>query len=233
MGVSSWIAILFIVRVPVLSEQSIFIPAMSSIAARRVTIAPCLESSLEPRASVVVHTISMATGMEATISTTVKEMVSVRPSPEPSSQPNTIPEKVRDRITSTMTIFSSTFCRLPISSSPCSREAVLPKKVLPPVNSTVPSTSPRTTVEPILQLLPLYMVTGRDSPVSADWSTSMVPSFTTQSAGIADPEASRTKSPGTTVPASMFNQAPSRFAVARGFSDAFRAATASPALVIS
>ena len=47
--------------------------------------------------------------------------------------------------------------------------------LLLPVYSTVPSTSPRTTVEPILQESPLYIVTGKDSPVSAAWSTSISP----------------------------------------------------------
>jgi hypothetical protein len=49
------------------------------------------------------------------------------------------------------------------------------------LTSTVASTSPRTAVDPILQLSPLYMVTGRDSPVRADWSTSRRPSLIRQS----------------------------------------------------
>jgi hypothetical protein len=52
-----------------------------------------------------------------------------------------------------------------------SRAAVLPKNVSAPVASTVPSTSPLTTVDPILQLLPWNLVTGRDSPVRAASST--------------------------------------------------------------
>eukprot|EP00427_Karlodinium_veneficum_P050243 CAMPEP_0169366648 /NCGR_PEP_ID=MMETSP1017-20121227/33230_1 /TAXON_ID=342587 /ORGANISM="Karlodinium micrum, Strain CCMP2283" /LENGTH=52 /DNA_ID=CAMNT_0009464601 /DNA_START=84 /DNA_END=239 /DNA_ORIENTATION=+ len=48
-------------------------PAMSSIAARRVTMAPCFVNSLEPKAKVVVVTISIAMGMEATINTTTKD----------------------------------------------------------------------------------------------------------------------------------------------------------------
>ena len=39
--------------------------------------------------------------------------------------------------------------------------------------STVASVSPRTTVEPILALSARFMVTGSDSPVRADWSTSI------------------------------------------------------------
>ena len=43
---------------------------------------PCLDSSLEPRARVVVVTISMAMGMEATMSTTVKERASTGAIPD-------------------------------------------------------------------------------------------------------------------------------------------------------
>jgi hypothetical protein len=80
---------------------------------------------------------------------------------------------------------------------------------------------------------PLYIVTGSDSPVNAAWSTSMVPALMRQSAGMADPHASNTMSPGTTRDALMFCHLPSRLTVAMGLSDAFNAATASPALVIS
>jgi hypothetical protein len=69
-GVSSWIAILPHVNDPVLSEHRIVIPARSSMAAKRLTMAPWWLSWWEPKARVVVHTISMATGMEATRSTT-------------------------------------------------------------------------------------------------------------------------------------------------------------------
>ena len=76
-GVYSWMCISFKVRVPVLSEHRMAMPAMSSIAARRVTMAPCLLNSLEPRARVVVVTISMAIGIEATIRTTTKDRASM------------------------------------------------------------------------------------------------------------------------------------------------------------
>ena len=42
--------------------------------ANLVTIAPCFESSFDPRARVVVTTISMAIGIDATIRTTVKDI---------------------------------------------------------------------------------------------------------------------------------------------------------------
>mmetsp|Transcript_39283 Transcript_39283/g.111219 ORF Transcript_39283/g.111219 Transcript_39283/m.111219 type:complete len:236 (-) Transcript_39283:77-784(-) len=54
-----------------------------------------------------------------------------------------------------------------------------------------------------------------------------------QSAGTAAPEANKTMSPGTKIPASTFSQVPSRMTVALGFKEFFRAATASPALVSS
>jgi len=68
--------ILFRVRVPVLSEQSMSIPAISSIDARRVTIAPCFDKERDPIASVVVVTISTARGIDATRTTTANESAS-------------------------------------------------------------------------------------------------------------------------------------------------------------
>ena len=92
-----------------------------------------------------------------------------------------------------------------------------------PVNSTVPSTSPRTTVEPILQLSPWYIVTGRDSPVKAAWSTSIFPLITLKSAGTLSPDLRRMKSPGTTKEASSLTVFPSLLTVASGFKYDFKA----------
>ena len=73
-------------------------------------------------------------------------------------------------------------------------------------------------IEKLLQTQQLY---AQIAPIS--------PSLIRQSAGIADPVARRTMSPGTTSLASMFCNLPSRRTVANGLSDAFKAATASPA----
>lgn len=59
------------------------------------------------------------------------------------------------------------------------------------------------------------------------------PGLTKQSAGTAEPEPSSTRSPGTSRAASMVDHLPSRLQVARGLREALRAATASPALVVS
>ena len=67
---------MFSVSVPVLSEHSMFIPAISSIAVSLDTIAPCFDSEREPSASVVVETISIAIGIDATSSTTTNESTS-------------------------------------------------------------------------------------------------------------------------------------------------------------
>lgn len=83
--------------------------------------------------------------------------------------PKAVKQRMRERTTRMPMIFSRSICRWPRPSTVCRREAVLPKNVFMPVNSTVPSTSPRTTVEPILGELPMIMVTGRDSPVRAAW----------------------------------------------------------------
>lgn len=61
------------VRVPVLSEHRIDMPAKSSIAANLETIAPSWTNSLEPKARVVVVTISIAIGMDATWKTTQRK----------------------------------------------------------------------------------------------------------------------------------------------------------------
>eukprot|EP00796_Vickermania_ingenoplastis_P001829 gene1829-gene1463 len=118
-------------------------------------------------------------------------------------------------------------------STDCSSAAVLPKNVFAPVNCTVPSTSPRTTFEPILGWCSVLIDTGSDSPVSAASSTSMMPSLMEQSAGTAEPAASFTRSPGTSSVASICCHFPSRFTVAIGFREFFSAATASPALIVS
>ena len=84
MGVSSWIIILLSVSVPVLSEHSMFMPASSSIAARRATIAFFATSCRLPIAIVVVVTTSIASGMEATSSTTTKPIALAPGSPRTS-----------------------------------------------------------------------------------------------------------------------------------------------------
>lgn len=61
--------ILFRVRVPVLSEQSMFMPAISSMAVRRVTIAPCADSWREPRARVVVLHSPLNSFIESEVTT--------------------------------------------------------------------------------------------------------------------------------------------------------------------
>ena len=126
--------------------------------ANLVTIAPCFDSSLDPRASVVVTTISIAIGIEATINTTVKLIDSLTSVPEVNKYINTIPDNKKDIATNTIIIRSNIFCKDPSSSGPWSNDAVLPKNVLEPVNSTVPSTSPLTTLEPILQILPMLLI---------------------------------------------------------------------------
>ena len=45
----------------------------------------------------------------------------------------------------------------------------------------------------------LFILTGQDSPVSADWSTSTMPSFIRQSAGTVEPAAILTRSPAVRV----------------------------------
>jgi len=117
-GASGCSCILLSVIVPVLSEHRIAIPAMSSMALSRVTIAPWWESSLEPRASVVVVTISMASGIEATMSTTVKESASTTEVMCARCR-YTTEHSTRDTTTSTIMMSISMFCKLLTSPSFC------------------------------------------------------------------------------------------------------------------
>ena len=101
----------FKVRVPVLSEHRMAMPAMSSMAARRVTMAPCLVNSLEPRARVVVVTISMAMGMAATISTTTKARASINGTIV-HTYIMTTKHMTRDKIVKFLTMKISKYCTL-------------------------------------------------------------------------------------------------------------------------
>ena len=57
------------VNVPVLSEQRVSTPAISSMDSSRDTIAPCFDSESAPSAMVTENTAGIATGIEATRST--------------------------------------------------------------------------------------------------------------------------------------------------------------------
>ena len=59
----------FSVRVPVLSEQSTSMPAISSMDSRRATMALLRDSARAPTAIVTDRTAGIATGMAATVST--------------------------------------------------------------------------------------------------------------------------------------------------------------------
>mmetsp|Transcript_26240 Transcript_26240/g.89739 ORF Transcript_26240/g.89739 Transcript_26240/m.89739 type:complete len:383 (-) Transcript_26240:885-2033(-) len=80
-GMSSCSTILFSVRVPVLSDARMSMPASSSTALSLATIAFSSASTPHPIASVVMHTTRMAMGTLATSSTTQKDSVSRNPSP--------------------------------------------------------------------------------------------------------------------------------------------------------
>ena len=80
-GVCAWMTILFSVSVPVLSLHSMLMPASSSMAASRDTMALRPDSSRLPSAIVVVVTTSMAIGIDATSSTTTYAMLCRNGSP--------------------------------------------------------------------------------------------------------------------------------------------------------
>merc|ERR1719353_1973502 len=95
--------------------------------------------------------------MEATISTTTKDRASMNGTMVQTYK-STIKHMTRDSTVKFLTIVINKYCTLDNSSVSASRAAVLPKKVLMPVYSTVPSVSPRTTVEPIKVLSPSLSV---------------------------------------------------------------------------
>ncbi len=72
---------LFWVKVPVLSEQSMSMPAISSILASLVTIAFLRAKSLAPTAIVTESTVGMATGTAATVNTRANSRVLIISSP--------------------------------------------------------------------------------------------------------------------------------------------------------
>ena len=76
---------LFCVKVPVLSEQSTSIPANSSMATSRLTIACFAASSRAPTAMVTDSTVGIATGMAATVSTSANCKVVIILSPRNSA----------------------------------------------------------------------------------------------------------------------------------------------------
>mmetsp|Transcript_24214 Transcript_24214/g.52064 ORF Transcript_24214/g.52064 Transcript_24214/m.52064 type:complete len:465 (-) Transcript_24214:326-1720(-) len=230
MGKSSCSSILFMVSVPVLSEQSMFMEASSSMEVRRDTMAFSSASMRQPSAIVDVHTTCIAMGMEAMRSTTAKAMACRTSSPLRRRYPRTMPVRMKLTQRRPKVIWRMTFWKWPCSSTEAIMAAVLPKKVSPPVAVTMASISPRVTLEPILALSPQWRVTGSDSPVSAAWSTWIgLPSLISQSAGTAAPAASVMRSPGTSSVASMLRCWPFRTTWHSGLSAFFSAATALPA----
>mmetsp|Transcript_39805 Transcript_39805/g.81422 ORF Transcript_39805/g.81422 Transcript_39805/m.81422 type:complete len:291 (+) Transcript_39805:1151-2023(+) len=231
---------LFWVRVPVLSEHRMVMPANSSMADRRATITLRWARRREPTAMVDVHTTCMAMGMDATSSTIttdrapkmVWELVS---SAVTRRSMKMMAHSTREMNSSARVILNRIFWKRPWVSSMFSRSAALPKKVLAPVAHTTALSSPRFTAEPIFTLPPGWMFTGRDSPVRAAWSTcsgSPGPSRMA-SAGMTSPMTSSIRSPGTRVVASPSRHWPPRHTRQEGRREFFRAAMALPAFFSS
>ena len=160
----------FCVSVPVLSEQRISIPASSSMASRRLTIACFFASAIAPMAIVTVSTAGIATGMAEMVSTSEKISSSVSGSSRemPSSTIMAITAKVsRMRKLPTLMTICSKWLRPSISARATS-PTVLPKRVLSPVAVTIATISPCLTVVLAKASSPGLRLTGSDSPVSAD-----------------------------------------------------------------
>lgn len=94
------------------------LPAMSSIADNRVTIAPWCDSSFDPNARVVVVTISIANGIDATTITTVNDSASTIDVMCTKCKYTTA-HSVKETTTNTIIMSISMFCKLLGSLSPC------------------------------------------------------------------------------------------------------------------
>ncbi|WVZ11052.1 hypothetical protein V8G54_015582, partial [Vigna mungo] len=99
---------------------------------------------------------------------------------------------------------------------------------------TTASISPCLQVEPEKTSLPGFLVTGKDSPVRADWSILRgSPSKRRASAGTISPNLMLIKSPGTKIAASSSLHFPSLNTFVLGARPAIKAAAALPALFSS
>mmetsp|Transcript_5827 Transcript_5827/g.14783 ORF Transcript_5827/g.14783 Transcript_5827/m.14783 type:complete len:310 (+) Transcript_5827:226-1155(+) len=209
-------------------------PASSSMDERRVTIALCAASVRPPSARVEVQTTWLAMGTTATSSTTACVITVSTPLAREARTPQMTAMQGRPTRQMAKRIWSRILSMLLASSTELRSDAVFPKKVLPPVATTMASISPVATVEPILAMSPSRIFTGRDSPVRAAWSTPIsLPWSSRQSAGTAPPSARTTRSPGTNSRPGMRSHRPLRFTLACGARLFFSASTASPALISS
>mmetsp|Transcript_59513 Transcript_59513/g.143669 ORF Transcript_59513/g.143669 Transcript_59513/m.143669 type:complete len:212 (+) Transcript_59513:849-1484(+) len=209
-------------------------PASSSMADRRATITLRAARRREPTAIVDVHTTCMAIGIEATSSTTTVASASRAPSSRTIRVTKMMEHSTSDKMSSTDVTRNRTCWKRPVASTSSIRPAALPKNVLRPVAHTTALHSPRFTAEPILALPPGGSDTGRDSPVSAAWSTWIGSSEKRmQSAGTMSPMTSSMRSPGTSRRLLMLRHVPLRITRHSGASDCFSAAMALPAFFSS
>mmetsp|Transcript_8599 Transcript_8599/g.17442 ORF Transcript_8599/g.17442 Transcript_8599/m.17442 type:complete len:265 (-) Transcript_8599:652-1446(-) len=222
----------FFVSVPVLSEHRMSMPAISSMALRRCTMAFSWLSSYEPTARAVVTTRGIATGRVATRMT----MAVFRLVAHSTSSRKSCTKKIGITPTSPsvhmiLATVPSRCCTLPCSVTVASNAIVFPKNVSTPVAVTIMLNSPCTTTAPLRTSSPGNLVTGRDSPVSELSSIIMgSPSPTSRpSEGITTPAASSIRSPGTSSLTSTSTHSPSRLARQCGADISLRAFTASAA----
>mmetsp|Transcript_26920 Transcript_26920/g.82634 ORF Transcript_26920/g.82634 Transcript_26920/m.82634 type:complete len:327 (+) Transcript_26920:261-1241(+) len=189
------------VSVPVLSEQRMSMPASSSMAERRCTMARCLESSKAPTARPVVTTTGNATGRTATRMTTanLKESAKERSSRMRRTKKRIKQTKDAMRAMPRAKLARSRFKLPPWSVTPAIKDMAWPIVEDAPVRETTMSSSPERTMLPASARSPGLLVSGNGSPVRAatsSFSGSPVPTKT-PSAGTAAPMTRPTTSPGT------------------------------------
>ena len=216
--------ILFCVRVPVLSEQIIWVHPRVSTAVSFRMIAFRLDMLVTPMESTIVTTAARPSGIAATARETaiIKESRNVSPvMPSGLMAARSKPTaKITIQIPTTRTVkillswFSFNWSGVSSSLALAKASAILPISVFIPVPVITALPRPYTTVEPIYIMffrsprgtsfspsrfkIETILLTGTDSPVSAASSIFMLAlSMIRPSAGTASPASKSTTSPGT------------------------------------
>ena len=234
----------FSVRVPVLSVQITEVDPRVSTALSRLTRAPRRAISRTPTASARVIVGSSPSGTLATSSPIAKLAAAATPSP--AARPigkNAIPAPTATNAISVVARLTWCSSGLSLCSARWLSAAIRPSSVPIPVAVT------RASASPPVQAVPLNTtsaacssgrlgsagqaerVTGTDSPVSVDMSTSRVPVIRRASAQMLSPSSISRTSPGTSSRASITWRVPSRRTLACLGRNAASASTAFSACI--
>ena len=228
---TSTTVILFMVRVPVLSEQMTEAQPRVSTAGSFLMMALRLTMRCTPRASTMVTTAASPSGIAATARDTAVMKISSSSMPWSSPTPNMTTHTARQMMDRVLEISAIFFWRgVWLSSSVVSIWAMRPTSVSMPVEVTTQVARPLVmTVEEMTMFFRsprvvssgresiTSLLTGTDSPVMADSSAfRLAHSRIRASAGTRSPASSTMISPGTSWLVSMRTISPSRMTFANG-----------------